>query len=334
MTSYPDSGHTDPIVSAKPSAPVEQGAVDSTDADGGEAARHEHRPVRIYASELSYLAGLSADYPDCETGGDVFGFYSRGGQPTIMLVGGPGPEALHQPSFFRQDLTFHERLSADIWERFALQPVGAAHSHHQLGLQGLSDGDRRATKGLARRNNLRQWIDLLTTHEVVDGAVAMVRVHCYLYVDPQNGVARRCRLQVLPGTSPFRQALNAEDPVPAWLESMPEPFPLDRITIDGDLPVPEVPEAILAQCHGLGESVMKDVELQHVRGMWCLSFHNLNVGTLHVTLDANGHVDGISLRLSGDVLFDLTDWLVDSNGNVTLDHAWKQLSQRCPLEPT
>ena len=57
----------------------------------------------IYQSELDYLSRCILDYPDIETGGQLFGFWTNQGVPVVLYVIGPGRHANHQQSFFNQD---------------------------------------------------------------------------------------------------------------------------------------------------------------------------------------------------------------------------------------
>lgn len=57
----------------------------------------------IYASELSFIARHTLDSPSCETGGDLFGYWTHEGYPIVAYVIGPGKKANRQVTFFNQD---------------------------------------------------------------------------------------------------------------------------------------------------------------------------------------------------------------------------------------
>src|SRR5262249_46028940 len=52
----------------------------------------QHRfKLLAYEGELDQIAGWASASPDLETGGDLFGFWTHGGAPTVEFVLGPGP---------------------------------------------------------------------------------------------------------------------------------------------------------------------------------------------------------------------------------------------------
>ena len=57
----------------------------------------------IYQSELDYMSRCILDYPNIETGGQLFGFWTATGVPVVMYVIGPGKNAQHNPTSFVQD---------------------------------------------------------------------------------------------------------------------------------------------------------------------------------------------------------------------------------------
>ena len=96
--------------------------------------------VQIYASELERLAMYIQDYPNIETGGQLFGSWTASGAPRIMYVIGPGDNANHQQAFFNQDIDYLRRVGAEL-KTFGLQHIGEWHSHHRLGLPCPSSHD-------------------------------------------------------------------------------------------------------------------------------------------------------------------------------------------------
>lgn len=88
--------------------------------------------VHIYASELDAMAGCMAASPDLETGGDLFGLFTREGAAVVLLATGPGPRARHNPASFFQDTDFLESEHRRCWELHGLVNIGAWHSHHHI----------------------------------------------------------------------------------------------------------------------------------------------------------------------------------------------------------
>lgn len=95
----------------------------------------------IYRSELDYISKCVLDYPNIETGGQLFGFWTNQGVPVVLYSIGPGHNANHQKSFFNQDSNYLNTVGNALLDRFALCHIGEWHSHHQLGLAQPSGHD-------------------------------------------------------------------------------------------------------------------------------------------------------------------------------------------------
>lgn len=106
----------------------------------------------IYASELDYIAKCIQDYPNIETGGQLYGAWTASGAPRVMYAIGPGPRANHQSTFFNQDVEYLETIGAKLKE-YGLQHIGEWHSHHHLGLPHPSGHDAQTMQnGIAQLN--------------------------------------------------------------------------------------------------------------------------------------------------------------------------------------
>lgn len=95
----------------------------------------------IYQSELDYISRCVLDYPNIETGGQLFGFWTSQGVPIVLYAIGPGRNANHQKTFFNQDSNYLSTVGNALLDRFALCHIGEWHSHHQLGLAQPSGHD-------------------------------------------------------------------------------------------------------------------------------------------------------------------------------------------------
>ena len=63
--------------------------------------------VRISQDDVDLIKGLAVRYPDCETGGDLFGSWRAGGtEAVVRLVLGPGAKARGYATSFFQDKDF------------------------------------------------------------------------------------------------------------------------------------------------------------------------------------------------------------------------------------
>jgi hypothetical protein len=100
--------------------------------------------VIIYKGELEYIFRYILDYPNIETGGDLFGVYTTSRVPFIRYVLGPGKDAQHNPAHFRQDETFFNRNADMLIKEHNLYHIGTWHSHHSLGIDHPSGGDNQS----------------------------------------------------------------------------------------------------------------------------------------------------------------------------------------------
>ena len=121
----------------------------------------ESRPATvaiIYRSEMDYISRCIHDYPNIETGGQLFGFITEYGAPVVCYAIGPGPRANHQPTFFNQDTDYLQRTYNELNRRYGLRYIGEWHSHHQLGLAKPSGHDANTVVHGIQKNNFRHFL--------------------------------------------------------------------------------------------------------------------------------------------------------------------------------
>ncbi len=195
--------------------------------------------VRVYASELDVLVDEMHRHRNVETGGDLFGLWSHGDVPTVFLASRPGEAAVRQRLSFQQDVQSHRATEQAVWQTFGVQCIGMWHSHHSIGLEVLSRGDLGRTMRYARRSNRSRFVDLLGFHR------DHWHVRPFVYRDAGLGRTRATRLEVLPGISPLRAALDGSI---ASLKGPPVGPPL-RLTV-----LPSEPQSpLLAPKEGKGD---------------------------------------------------------------------------------
>lgn len=95
----------------------------------------------VYQSELDYISRCILDYPNLETGGQLFGFWTNSGTPVVAYAIGPGIDARHNSTSFYQDAKYMISVGKYLGKQFGLQHIGEWHSHHQLTLSHPSGGD-------------------------------------------------------------------------------------------------------------------------------------------------------------------------------------------------
>ena len=155
----------------------------------------------IYASEALRIARFVREYPSIETGGELFGYWTNSGAPVVSYAVGPGRGSVHRDMSFRQNADWLHGLGTDLYDRHALQHIGAWHSHHRLGLNEPSLLDiRTVVRGIEERSKFLLMIATLDTPKspVVQN----------YYLVGRTGKYRPLRLRSLPGESPFRTRLG------------------------------------------------------------------------------------------------------------------------------
>lgn len=157
----------------------------------------------IYQGELDYMARCVMDYPEIETGGDLFGFWTHSGYPVIQYVIGPGPKANHQVAFFNQDGDWLETSGKLLREAHGLQHIGQWHSHHKLGLAEPSSHDVSTVVRAIGLYELKQFLLVITNirNEAVTINGFLLRREEGRNVNPSGWV-------VLDGDSPARKTFD------------------------------------------------------------------------------------------------------------------------------
>ena len=121
----------------------------------------EHKPsplAIIYRSEMDYISRCILDYPNIETGGQLFGFWTGNGIPVVLYAIGPGPHANHEKTFFNQDIDYLTQIGRLLTDKFELQHIGEWHSHHRLGLAHPSGHDANTMITCIDKLGLRRFL--------------------------------------------------------------------------------------------------------------------------------------------------------------------------------
>ena len=169
-------------------------------------SRGDSTKVLIYEAEARRIARFVYEYPDLETGGDLFGYWTHSGAPVISYVIGPGRGSSHNLASFYQDPEWLYDVGVDLYDRHGIQHVGEWHSHHRLGLNEPSGGDVRTVRlGMKEKSWSRFLLMIATLDAHPDSPVLQ---NYYLF--SRDGDYRPARIVVLPGGSPFRS--GADDP--------------------------------------------------------------------------------------------------------------------------
>lgn len=112
----------------------------------------------IYRDVFDYISRCILDYPNIETGGQLFGFYTQEGYPVVVYAIGPGPHANHQTAFFNQDVDYLMKVYKLLHSKYGLCYIGEWHSHHRLGLAKPSGYDGSTVVGGMQKNNFNDFL--------------------------------------------------------------------------------------------------------------------------------------------------------------------------------
>jgi hypothetical protein len=132
--------------------------------------------VVIWESELRAIAAETSAWT-VETGGDLFGRWLD--TPIIFLATKAGPKAQRDNAHFRLDVDYLREISGPLALQWALRYFGDWHSHHRLGLDAPSSGDRRRIRQVAGRNQFRAMLEIIVTTEGSQSE-PVVRIHPWL----------------------------------------------------------------------------------------------------------------------------------------------------------
>lgn len=106
------------------------------------SSKGNHFVLYMFQQDLENMKQWVLQYPNNETGGDLFGLWSgEGDNAVIHVVLGPGQGCTHGDYHFYQDVNYLEKVGKLLTENYMLGHIGEWHSHHQLKLDRPSDGD-------------------------------------------------------------------------------------------------------------------------------------------------------------------------------------------------
>lgn len=169
----------------------------------------ESRPASyaiIYQSEFDYISRCILDYPNIETGGQLFGFLTEFGVPVVCYALGPGPRANHQSAFFNQDTDYLQMVYNEINRRYGLSYIGEWHSHHQLGLAKPSGHDASTIVHGMERNSFRHFLLCIGNCDHVNHST--LNAFTFHINDGYN--YRQAPWDVVKSESPYRRIIDNE----------------------------------------------------------------------------------------------------------------------------
>lgn len=154
--------------------------------------------VVIYQSELEYLSRYTLDYPNIETGGQLFGFWKEDGTPVVTFVIGPGEKANHEIAFFQQDIDYLEKIGNSLTLFHGLKHIGEWHSHHTLGLNKPSGHDAANIQSKVDEYGFSQFLLCIGTISKSTSSITP-----YIFAKAETNYVT-AKWSVINGTSPSR----------------------------------------------------------------------------------------------------------------------------------
>jgi len=197
-------------------------------------------PIAIYESELQAI-GLESTSWETETGGDLFGIWAD--IPIVFFASKAGPNAKRSNAHFQLDVDYLIRLSAFLEKDWGLRYFGDWHSHHRLGLQSPSTGDRKRIVGVAAKNGFKEMAEFIITFSSNYDVERKIVVNPYAYLDILGNDLTNVTLIVLQGISPIRSALIEASSLREQQLEACSSFSIEKISI---------PEEPLGRLHGAG----------------------------------------------------------------------------------
>ena len=97
--------------------------------------------VFMFKEDYQMMVKLVLEYPNLETGGDLFGLWTSDGDAVLHAVLGPGRNCKRTGASFYQDVPYLKRNGELLTQDYMLCHIGEWHSHHQLRLFQPSHGD-------------------------------------------------------------------------------------------------------------------------------------------------------------------------------------------------
>lgn len=153
----------------------------------------------VYQSELDFVSRCILDYPNIETGGQLFGFWTASGVPVVLFAIGPGAKANHQVAFFNQDIAYLTQVGNLLVQKFGLQHIGEWHSHHQLELARPSGHDIATMVNCIGRQHLGRFLLCIG-----NCTTAATTFNAYIFTEEGGSEFTHAFWDVKSGESPFR----------------------------------------------------------------------------------------------------------------------------------
>ncbi|ASC71409.1 hypothetical protein XM38_023610 [Halomicronema hongdechloris C2206] len=223
----------------------------------------------VYEGELQRISGWVEEYPNLETGGDLFGFWTHSGFPVVQFVLGPGSKSRHNPTSFYQDKDYLVESGSLLRSKHGLQHIGEWHSHHQLGLAQPSQGDENTVFRALEKYKFPKFLLFIANLRPNSGSRCQrskwtVNVGSFLFTRsiPKYQVGQWV---VLPENSPIRSTLHQSWPQSSSFEKtcLSNSWKVDQTSLEAEILEPTQPIEIaeyLWYSKPEGQNLLKEID--------------------------------------------------------------------------
>jgi hypothetical protein len=306
--------------------------------------------VMMYANCMQYIAHAAYEWAKKrkETGGPLYGLFTQGCRPVIMLAAPGGPNTCHETAHFAMDHEYVTCLNQYMLDVFGLQYIGDWHLHI-IDMDHLSGGDVKHINQLASRENLQTMVQLLFTcpklrlpnematrfSKVKEKLPAdrenrsKVKVSAFIYEKAASGSYRPCRIKYMLDESPIRKALSDTDILVMPGKPRLEKFPFERIIYDevravsGTATEQYIPHILTKQLSELSDEIARRAEVCiDNKGQIVLSLPLPNKHRLSLSYEAKTSppkICSVSVFFQDmKTVIDLTNEILANNDHITL----------------
>ena len=119
----------------------------------------------VYEEDHKEIRKLVQQYPNIETGGDLFGLWKDERTVIIQQFIGPGKKCSRTTTSFHQDIEYLAKVGSLITTEEGLCNVGEWHSHHQIGMPKPSGADERTVFSNMPHLGLERFVLFIASFE-------------------------------------------------------------------------------------------------------------------------------------------------------------------------
>ena len=170
----------------------------------------------IHNSELEFISRCALDYENIETGGDLFGYWDKNGNPVVQFTTGAGKNTKRTNGSFFQDIDYLHECVQYLYKNHALEHIGSWHSHHEMSLSYPSGGDSATV--MNSLNSFSTGKFLLVICNILSIRNKEVSVNGFVFSKTQENYKEIKWVTLLAKENPYRKEIVEEKNVEEYLE--------------------------------------------------------------------------------------------------------------------